>query len=275
VILETERLSRRCAHWGALLSGESAAIAELLGRKLGETAATREQRLADARQQLPARFAAAPIEEQTAILRVAYELRLDVTNLFPHLPDLHHAWWTEAIQCFTWSRSPSAGPVLAWQANRWLGSRRYRRRVPVILAALRGHPCREAETVLLQAIVGTTAEIRRAAAGSLGWWAPLDPVSVIGALRQARTDPDERTRRAASAALARLGERASLNEHQEELHTEDSAVRLAAINRIAAEEISWLWPEVQALTETDDLETALAATEACEQFRESILGTKR
>lgn len=271
-LLEAERISRRCRHWSQLLPGEPGRIAGRLGQQLGESAARRAEWLAAAREHLPARFFTAPTEERLAILQLSHEFRTDVTHLFPHLPDIRSEWWGEAIRCLTWSRSPSAGPVLAWQAARWLGSRRNRRRVPVLLAALRGHPGCEAEGVLLQAASSTYPETRRAAAGALGWWAPLDPAAVLRALRVLRCDPDAETRRAAVSALARLGERAALGEVLAGMDAEEPGVRVAAMARVAAEELSWLWPELQERAEGADLETALAAAEACEQLREHVLG---
>jgi HEAT repeat protein len=92
------------------------------------------------------------------------------------------------------------------------------------------------------------------------------------ALRVLRTDPDENTRRPAVSALARLGERAALNEIRSGLSAEEPAIRCATIRRIADEELSWLWPDVQELAESDDTETALAAIEANERLREYALG---
>jgi HEAT repeat protein len=114
--------------------------------------------------------------------------------------------------------------------------------------------------------------VRAAAAGALGWWAPFDPEAVMRTLRHLRQDRDDPTRQAAVAALARLGERAALAEIASGLRAEEVAIRVATAARIAAEEISWLWPDVQEQAETAEPRTALACAEATERLREHVLG---
>jgi hypothetical protein len=255
-----------------LLDDEMQAVAEHQGVRLYVSSHQRADWLAGAMDRLLARFAIAAPDEQAAILRCAFEFRADVTRLFPHLPDTRSAWWADAIRCLTWSKSPSAGPVLAAQASRWLESRRSRRRIPPLLAALRGHAGPDSEGVLLRAAFGTEPEIRRAATASLGWWPPHDPAAMMRALRVLRTDTDDETRRAAVSALARLGERAALAEMQAGLTAEEPAVQVMTIARVALDELSWLWPDLQDLAESGERETALAASEAIHQLREHVLG---
>ncbi len=271
-MLEAERVFRRLGHWMQLLDDDMQAVAELQGVRLYVSSIHRGDWLRGAPDRLLARFPVAPTDEQTAILRCAFEFRADVTRLFPHLPDTRSVWWADAIRCLTWSKSPSAGPVLAAQASRWLDSRRNRRRIPHLLAAIRGHAGPDAEAVLLRAAFSIDIETRRAATGSLGWWPPHDPESVMRALRVLRTDTDDETRRAAISALARLGERAAIHEMLAGLTAEEPANQAAAIARVAADEVSWLWPDLQELAESGDRETALAAAEAVEQLREHVLG---
>jgi len=274
-ILEAERIFRRLGHWTQLLDESMQELIERQGVRLFVSSIHRADWLRGAADRLLARFPIASTDEQTAILRCAFELRADVTRLFPHLPDTRSEWWADAIRCLMWSKSPSAGPVLAAQASRWLGSRRNRQRVPHLLAALRGHAGPDAEAVLLRSAFGTEPETRRAATASLGWWPPYDPAAVMRTLRVLRTDRDTETRQAAISALARLGERSALGELRAGLTTDEPTIQAATIARVAADELSWLWPDLQELAESGDRQTALAAYEAVEQLREHVLGPIR
>ena len=89
--------------------------------------------------------------------------------------------------------------------------------VRAALTALRGHPCEEAERVLLHYAGRPEAEWRMAAFQSLGWWEPLRRGEVLHALRAARQDPHPDVRRSALAAAARLGECAALQMVREQL----------------------------------------------------------
>ena len=42
--------------------------------------------------------------------------------------------------------------------------------------------------------------------------------------------------------------------------------------RIAAEELTWLWPDLETAATADDTDTALAASEALERLREGMFG---
>jgi hypothetical protein len=271
-LLEAERVFRRCRHWAAVCTDQAQALADSQGSRLRDSAARRAEWLGGAPGRLLGRFTVASADEQCAILRCALDLRADVTPLFPHLPDRRAKFWADAVRCLTWSKSPAAGPVLAGQAARWLNARRDRHRAATLLAALRGHPCPEAETTLLRAATATDTPVRCAAVSSLGWWPPFDPDSVMRTLRVLRTDPDDATRLAAVSALARLGERAALSEVRAGLTAEESAIRVATAARVASEELSWLWPDLQELIGSPDLPTTLAAIEAVERLREHVLG---
>jgi hypothetical protein len=272
VLLEAERVSRRLKAWTRLLTPDARPNAHRQARRLLDSATRRREWLATAPARLLGRFPVAPTDEQTAILRCLLEFRADVTRLFPHLPDRRVKWWVDAIRCLTWSRSPVAGPVLAAHAGTALASWRGRSRVPVLVAALRGQPCPEAERVLVRATSSGDPAVRVAAASALGWWPPLEPAAVLTSLRALRSDSDAATRQAAVAALARLGERAALQEVSAALASEEPAIRAATARRIAAEELSWLWPDLQEAAASADPVTALAAGEATERLREHVLG---
>jgi hypothetical protein len=271
-VVEAERVFRRLGHWARLLPADARGPAERQAMRLWATGERRGARLAGAPDRLRARFAAAGADEQGAILRCLGELRADAAKLFPHLPDRRSAWWADAIRALRWSKSPVVGPVLAGQANRLARKPRTHGRAAVVLAALRGHACHETERALLRAAAAPEPPLRHAAVGALGWWSPYDPDCVVRALRVARTDPDADVRRAAVAALARLGERAALAEVAAGLHSEEPPIRVETALRIAAEELTWLWPDLETAAGADDPDTALAACEALERLREGLFG---
>ncbi len=124
----------------------------------------------------------------------------------------------------------------------------------------------------MRAAGATNPLLRRAALGSLGWWPPEDPDGVVRTLRAARTDPDPETHGAAVAALARLGERSALAEVAGGLHSEEPTIRADTAARIAAEELTWLWPDLETAAAASDADTVLAASEALERLREGLFG---
>ncbi len=270
-VIEAERVFRRFGHWAGLLPADVKALAERQAMRLWATGERRLAWLAGAADRLLSRFATSGSDEQGAILRCLFELRADVTPLFPHLPDLRAAWWADAIRALRWSKSAAAGPVLAGLATRLARKVRNHARAAVVLTALRGHACHESERALLRA-ASAPHPVRPAVVGALGWWPPYDPDRVVRALRIARTDPDPDTRRAAGAALARLGERAAITEVAAGLYSEEAAIRIETTARIAAEELTWLWPDLETAAASDDPDTALAAGEALEQLRERLFG---
>jgi hypothetical protein len=272
VVIETERVFRRLGHWSRVLPADARGLAERQALRLWATGDHRVAWLNRTADRLLDRFITASGEEQGAILKCLYEIRTDATRLFPHLPDRRSVWWIDAIRVLRWSKSPVVGPVLASQAHRFSRKARNHGRTAVILTALRGHACYESERALLRAASATNPALRHAAVGSLGWWPPYDPDRVVRALRVARTDPDAEIRSAAVSALARLGERAALSEVVAGLHSEEPAIRIETAARIAAEELTWLWPDLETAATANDADTALAASEALERLRERLLG---
>jgi hypothetical protein len=192
-----------------------------------------------------------------------------------------------ALRCLRWSKSPVAPSALCGIARHALTGERSARwlrrlgvgRKPVpadevraALVALRGHPCEEAERVLLHYAGRPEPEWRMAAFRSIGWWEPLRRGEVLHAVTSARQDPHADVRRAALAAAARLGECAALQMVREQLARETPAVVQDAIRLCATEGLSWLWPELDQLTESDDPTVAAEAWEAIERLREEFLG---
>ncbi len=274
-VVEAERLFRRIGHWTRFLPADARALAEKQAMRLWATADRRLEWLAGATERLLARFPKADADEQGASLRCLCELRADVAKLFPHLPDRRVPWWADAVRALRWSQSPVVGPVLAGQVVRLVRKTRHHGRAAVILSALRGHACYEVERALLRTATAANPALRHAAVGALGWWPPFDPARVMRTLRAARTDPDAETRTAAVSALARLGERAALAEVVAGLCSEEGSIRQEAAARVAAEELSWSWPDLETAAESDDADTAVAAAEALECLRERLFGFAR
>jgi hypothetical protein len=262
-LLEAERLFRRVGHWARLLP-DATAYAERQRMLLWSSAGRRADWLTGAPDRLIVRFPVAPPDEQTAILRFLFETRADVAILFPHPPNRRAAWRADAIRCLTWSRSATAGTLLTAQAERRLAA--------PLLSALRGHPGPAAERLLLAGARVGDPELRRAAAAALGWWPPINSAAVLQHLRESLTDDDPATRRAALAALARLGERAALAELTRGLSSEEPAIRAGTAMLIADAELTWLWPDLQDMADSEDPETALPCCEALERLREHLLG---
>jgi hypothetical protein len=272
VVIEAERIFRRLGHWTRFLPADARVLAERQAMRLWAASERRVEWLASAADPLLRRFPDAKPDEQGAILRSACELRADVAKLFPRFPDWRAPWWPDAIRALRWSKSPVVGPVLAGQALRFARRPRHHPRAAVVLAALRGHACHESEQALLAAASMPVQSLRLTAMGSLGHWPPYDPDRVVHLLRSARTDPDASARRAAVVALARLGERAALDEVTSALTSEESVIRVEAATRVAAEELTWLWPDLESAAASGDADNALAASEALERLRERIFG---
>jgi len=192
-----------------------------------------------------------------------------------------------AIRCLRWSRSPLALTALCGIARHAVTgerSARWLRRLGVgrgpvpaadvqaALWSLRGHPSDDAERVLLQYAARPEAEWRQAALRNLGWWEPARRGEVLSALHSARHDPHPDVRRFALAVAARLGECAALQILREMLARENPAPVVDTIRLCATEGLSWLWPELDVLTESDDPTVAAEAWEAIERLREEFLG---
>lgn len=272
VVLEAERVARRLGHWAKLLAPDARPLAERQALRLESSAGRRAGWLGGTPRRLLARFPEAAGDEATAILSVLADLRVNTARLFTVLPDRRQPWWPDAVRCLTWATAPAIGPMLAYKAGRYLASPKLRPAALVLLEALRGHRCPEAEAVLLKAAAGAEPATRRAAASSLGWWEPFDTRAVVRALRAGRADPDPAVRRSATAALARLGERAALHEFTEALASEEPAIRQLTALTVAEEGLTWLWPDLEAQADGPDPDTALFAVEALERLRERIVG---
>ena len=271
-VLEAERVFRRMGHWAKHIAPDARPLAERQGVRLWTSSARRTEWLAGAANRLMSRFATAPADEQTAMLRCLDDLRADVTALFPALPDRRTPWWAAAVRALAHAKSRAAGAVLAGHAAALLSAKKSASRTVTLLTALRGHRLPDAERVLVMGAAAANPLVRRAALGALGWTDPFDTASVVHAAKTGRADGDPAVRRAAGGALARFGDRSVLGEYVEGFASDDAGVRAAAALSAGDEGLTWLWADLDALADAPDGETALAATEALERLREVVFG---
>jgi hypothetical protein len=183
------------------------------------------------------------------------------------------------IEALTWSSDERVGPWLCRliHANVPLDARSRRARGPIArrryrvspqfpyeatLRALRRHYSRTAEAILLLAARDPDHDHRLAALTSFGWFEPFRTDTVIDCLEANRRHAHADIRRAARAALARLGERSALHWFRQGLSSDDSQHVHEAIHAIAAEGMTLLWPDLDRLIDSDDAEIAFHAGEA-------------
>jgi HEAT repeat protein len=290
VFQEALRLLRRAPHAERALAAE-AAEAETFGWQMSRLAAL-EPVLEEYVHDMPASLAAAlPTAEpalQRDILQALADLRADAgAAILPLLSEAGFAHLDLAVEALAWSRQPEVGHRLrAWVLRRVPVTRRAMRRrraypprrpsvpdeVPyrAILQALRGHAAPETEALLLLAAHDWDPTYRAAAVGSLGYWEPFRRAEVLVHLQEARRDPSAEVRQAARAALARLGERQSLQWFRQGLGSEDAQRVHETIQVIAVEGLTFLWPDLDRLADADDIDVAHHAREALERLCEDM-----
>jgi HEAT repeat protein len=136
-----------------------------------------------------------------------------------------------------------------------------------VLDLLRQFPGGQSEKILLLCAKSADPAMRRAAVRNLGWWEPVDRSSVLGTLRKsAAMEKTSEVRWAAKAALARLGERKSLNSLRSLLFSEDIAKVHLGIHTVGNEGVSLLWPDLDQLMDSEDEEVSYHAWEATEKL---------
>jgi hypothetical protein len=292
VLVEALRLLQRAEHIADSMRGRTDLITAFKRefRELRRCAAGFTDYLSDAPGRLVEELQSAGVENLADLLLALEDLRADaaavvLTNLGAW-PPAHRRL---GVRLLRWSPDRDVGRwLLDWVDGAITPIRRARRgsraaapsrpSVPAsfpyaeLLYALRGHPSSETEALLLLAARDWDPTIRLAAVGSIGWWEPLERAGVLQALDQARGDANGDVRRAAEAALARLGERRALQTFRCWLAGETEAGVPDAIRYIAAERLYWIWPELDALADGEDAEIAAAAREALEQMREDLAG---
>ena len=290
VFAEALRLHRRAQHADLVLSEERyeqeayswqmsrlAALEEALQDYLDEAAAP-----------LAAQLLGADFEEQGDILRALDDIHGEAAEpVLALLARPVHEHAELAVNVLAWSKDERVGPWLRVWIHRSVPLNRRMRSRPLsspppapslspefpyaaVLRALRNHASRETESLLLQAARDWDPIFRAAAFSSLGWWEPLARVEVERCLKQGRRDPNQEVRQFARAALARLGERDALQGFRLALSAQESQRVHEAIHLIAQEGIYLLWPDLDRLAETENIDVALHARESLERLREGL-----
>jgi HEAT repeat protein len=233
-------------------------------------------------------LAAASSDEQREILLALGDLRAEAAEVVLPLlaaPRFVHA--ELAVEVMTWSRDPRVGPALTeWAARRVPVAQRAQQRrktsaprrsslppdVPykAILRALRGHPSDRTESFLVLASRDWDPMIRAAALSSLGWWEPVERAEVLLRLQESRRDANSEVRQAARGALARLGERQALQWFRQGLTSEEPQRMLDTVQAVAAEGLTLLWPDLDRLADSEDVEISHHAREAIERLGEDL-----
>jgi hypothetical protein len=289
IFIETLRLIRRAPH-ARSAPGMEGAEQESFNWQISRLTAL-EPALQDYLQEAPVllcrelnRAGAHPAVE---VLQALVDLRAETApTVLPLLAQGNYPAADLAVETLTWSKDARVGPWLRdWVRSQVPARRGNARRgrllarlwrapagfpYAAILRALKGHPSQESEATLLQAVQERDANHRLAAIASLGWWEPVQRSAVIACLQLARRDFHPGVRQAARAALARLGERQSLQWFRQALTSEDSQQVHEAVQVIATEGITLLWPDLDHLTEADNADIAHHAREAVERLFEEM-----
>lgn len=289
VFAEARRLRRRAPHLEAAIAEEHSEQ-ETLRWQMSRLAAIEdvlEEYLNDAVERLGEQLPQANPEEQRDILCALLDMRADLAAvLLPLMDEPSFAHPEIAVEVLRWSTDRRVGPWLrGWALQHVPVLRRVARRrrscpqrrtaaldVPYcgILRALRGHGSPETESFLVVAARDFDPICRAAALGSLGWWEPCKPDQVFHALQEGRHDPNPEVRHAARAALARLGQRQALQWFRHALTCDDPPRVHEAIQAIAGEGLTLLWPDLDRLADSDNAEVAFHARESLECLGEEL-----
>lgn len=290
ILVEALRLLQRADHVEHALAGHVNG-GEALQKQLGELRMLSDvfaDYLGDAIAQLRADLASCDDDRRPDIFAALHELQGDAgAVIVQRLRTWPRTQRPAAVRLLRHSRNQVVAPALMDWTRQWLQPERRSWRLPRdippsrpsvpsalpytdILFALRAHPSLEAEAFLRAAACDWDPTIRAAALGSLGWWDPIERPVVHELLQYARSDGNAEVRLAAEAALARLGERKALQTFRQLLIGETETPVSEAIRRVAVEGLTWLWPELDTLADSDDMETAQHAREALEQMREDF-----
>jgi HEAT repeat protein len=292
IFLEALRVLRRAPHAEVLISSEMAEQEAFNWQisRLAALAPALTEYLQEIRDALPGLLVRVPEARHREYLMALIDLRCDAAPaLLPLIDRPGYPFADAAVEALSWSKNESVpGILMGWvkrripmkqraaQRPRVLSPRRlsippdlpYRR----ILHALRRHPSAEVESFLCLAARDWDPGVRAAALSSLGWWEPVERAAVLALLQQSRRDANPEVRHAARAALARLGERLALQWFRQGLVSEDNVKLHEAIQNIAIEGLTLLWPELDRLAESEDLEIAHHAREALERMSEDMDG---
>jgi hypothetical protein len=290
VFAEALRQLRRAPHAEAALA-EERSDQEAFHWQVSRLAALEDvlaDYLAEAPRPLCAALATAPPAKQADILEALTDLRAEAAPaVLPLLAEPAFGHAELGIDLLRWSKDAAVGAALRDWALRHvpLYRRTQRRRraysprrpsLPVggrylaTLRALRGHASHQTEAFLVLAANDWDPMYRAMALSSLGWWEPLLRAPVLTTLQDSRRDPNPHVRLAARAALARLGERQALQGFRQALTSEEAQRVHDAIQLVAGEGLTLLWPDLDRLADSDDLDVAHHAREALERLGEEL-----
>jgi hypothetical protein len=290
VLVEVLRLLRRVPHAMAVLNEEPTEreAFDWQVSRLSALESTFREYLQEAPAALRRHLPSARGKDLSDVLRALDDLRADAgKELLPLLERSQREHADLTVEALRWSRAPEVGLWLRSYASRRVNMARRaqaRRRqasprrlsisvdIPyrAILRCLRGHPSLETERFLILASQDWDPLFRTAALGSLGWWEPLLREDVLRCLEAGRRDPSQEVRQAARGALARLGERSALHWFRQALLSENPQQVFEAIHVVAAEGLTLLWPDLDRLVDSDQLEIAHHAREALERLSEEM-----
>jgi hypothetical protein len=225
---------------------------------------------------------------QRDMLGAIYDLRHDAGDVLTNLlKDPQFPFAEQAVMCLRWARDPEAAGFLREWATLAIGPHQRalrplkpwmprRASVPPtipyrpILYVLRDFPSTANEQFLLVAAHDWDPTYRAVAISSLCWWEPFSRAEVLLHLQDARFDPSADVRHAARAALARLGERQALQWFRQALCSDNRACVMEAIQAVAQEELTLLWPDLDRLVDVEEPDLAFCAREALEQMQEEM-----
>jgi hypothetical protein len=290
VLRESLRLLQRAPHAELLLADE-AYEQEAFGWQLSRLSAL-EPAVADYLEEAPRALCAAlpgaSPEDQRDILTALIDLGGECGDtVLPLLDEPGFPHVELAVNALAWSRNPRVGPWLRQWALRTIHvSRRARGRrflagrlgdaVPssfpygAVLRAMRGHPSNETEAFLLVAARDWDPHYKCAALSSLGWWEPFRRDDVTQCLQEARHDASREVRQAARGALARLGECQALAWFRNALTAQDPIRVHEAIQAAGTESLMLLWPDLDRLADSENVDVAMHACETLERLREQL-----
>jgi hypothetical protein len=290
VFQESLRVLRRAPHAETMLAPE-ASEQEAYNWQMSRLAALEPalaEYLTDAPEMLCRKLNRSSIAEQRDILLALADLKAEAAPVvLPLLTQPKYPHVELALEVLTWSVDPRVAPLLRQRVLDRVPllrrAQRRRRAMPprrpsvsgevcyrAILRTLRGHASGPTEQFLVLAARDWDPTYRLAAISSLGWWEPIQRPDVLLTLQDARRDPNPEVRQAARAALARLGERQSLQWFRQTLTSEDPQRVHETIQTVASESLTLLWPDLDRLADTEDPDVAHHAREALERLCEDL-----
>jgi hypothetical protein len=243
--------------------------------------------LDEAPRHLAARLSSVPEQEAQEILAALADLKAEAGAEIMKLLSRRLIDPESAFDVLACSRHPEAGYYLRdWICRHVPMVRRAQSRkrafsprrpsipedvaYPSALCALRGHPSPETEACLILAAKDWDPAYRAAAMSSLGWWEPANRRAIVECLNEGRRDLSLEVRKSARGALARLGERHALQWFRQALTAENPQHLHEAIQDIASEGLTLLWPDLDRLADSDDPDIVHSVREALERLCEDM-----